>query len=159
MKIADFGLISVGAMIILLLAACVGGHRVTQPEGTRSIAKPGLGTSSDPAPAERQAGTEMAKLRSVLTGEPLTDEEVRFLHEALQRAKMDYTQNGLLTYAEWELRARVTVETEGKWRLFVEGHQVNADWELFVDRETGEVEEGWQGTILPIPDSVVAPPS
>lgn len=158
MKIPSLASVSVAALIVVVLSACGRGDRMALPEGAPAMAEAPGGRSPDSTPATEEARPEMAKLRSVLTGEPLTDEEVLFLHQALQRTKLDYTDQGLLTYAEWELRARVRVEADGRWSLFVDGDQVNADWMLFVDPKTGEVEESWQGTVFPIPDPLAPPP-
>ncbi len=100
----------------------------------------------------KEEGPDLTTLRSVLLYEPLTDAEVRFLHQALERSGLEFTQKGLLTFAEWELYAEVTIARDGRWSLTVAGPQVDWAWDLYVDRETGEVEDYAISTVLPIPD-------
>jgi len=89
--------------------------------------------------------------RAVLRGVELSDDEVRFLDGALRRSGTDYTEEGLRTFAAWELTAEVDVTDDGRWSLFVAGPRVNAEWTLLVDRETGEVEVGMVATLADEP--------
>jgi len=93
------------------------------------------------------------EMRSALTGLPLSDDEIHFLDAALERSGTEYTEHGLATFAEWELVAEVSEASDGRWRLAIAGPRVNAEWELFVDRATGAVEEGMVATLEePPPD-------
>lgn len=94
---------------------------------------------------------EIATMRRALSGATLSDDEVVFLHESLRRSGTDYTENGLLTLAEWELTAQVT-NVPGTYQLFVSGPQVNAEWGLDIERSTGTVTVGMIATLAEEPE-------
>lgn len=75
----------------------------------------------------------------------LTDADVRFIHESLLGSSAEYTDAGLLTFVEWELVAQVEGSAE-RFVLLVAGPRVNAEWELFIDRRSGEVTQGMIAT-------------
>jgi hypothetical protein len=85
-----------------------------------------------------------------LSGAELTDEEVRFIDAGLRRSGLEYTENGLSTFVEWELGADVTA-SESSYRLYVAGARVNAEWEIFIDRRTGAATQGTVATEDPAP--------
>ena len=96
-----------------------------------------------------------SELSSVLSGHPLTDAEVEFLHQALMRSGTEYTSDGLRTFAEWDLYGNVTLASDGRWSILVAGPRVNAEWTLYVDPTTGAVEEGAVFTEEPMPEPIV----
>ncbi len=145
MKNPQRACVSVWVALALFLVGCSGAAKLTPTDRSPSGVPP-----TDEAASE--ATLDLSTLRSVLRGEPLTDAQILFLHAALQRSGTEYTKNGLLTFAEWELAAEVRLKSDKRWSLRVAGPSVNAEWQLLVDPETGEVEEGYVSTYLPIPD-------
>ncbi len=122
----------------------------------------GCGSEPSEEPASDQArpapvaddGLDITRLRGALGegGAGLSDEDVAFIHQSLIASGTEYTQQGLETFLEWELEARVTATPEklALWVMPTTG-KVNADWTLEIDRSTGAVTEGWVSTFMEPP--------
>jgi len=117
--------------LFILLLGCSG----TEPPHPTPAETP-VTTAAADDPGE--ASLDVAALRPALSGASVSAEDVRFIDESLRHSGQDYTEDGLLTFVEWELVARVRSSTE-RFKLMVSGPRVNAEWELLIDRRTGEV--------------------
>ncbi len=129
--------------LVILVLGCSGAE---SPRPTPTESPVTTSTTDDPG----EASTDVAALRPALSGASVSDEEVGFIHESLRRWGGEYTEDGLLTFVEWELVARVESSSE-RYELMVAGPRVNAEWELFIDRRTGEVTEGMVATLAEEP--------
>lgn len=123
--------------------------------GTAACTKSGPRTHASEGNSQSQPG-QVARWRQALNEENLrlSDREVVFIHEALIRHAGEYEQRGLETFLEWELRATV----RGTPQTFVLNvvpttGRVNAEWELVVDRSSGDIKDGAQWSIVEPPGS------
>ena len=136
--------------IVLLscLASCVSEQSGSGETGTNPAPD-----QEQPAPAAHEE-LDIPRLRGALgeRGAGLSDEDVAFIHRCLLASDGEYTERGLETYLEWGLEARVTT-TADKLELWVvpTTGNVNADWALEIDRETGEVTDVWSSTFFELP--------
>ena len=145
-------------LLLLLLGACGGtagdshGPQASTPTMSNTEANPPtVSPSQVNEPKDATADKKVLVVgRKWLSG-PLSDSDIVFIHESLKASGHGYTENGLFTFAEWELSAPVEV-TESQFALAIAGPKVNFEMELIIDRNTGVVSEGVVWTDEPMPE-------
>lgn len=78
----------------------------------------------------------------------LSDNEIMFIHEALVKSGLEYTENGFDTLKTWELLATIK-EDEKNYYITISPitARVNAEWQLQIDKNTGTTEQTWSATL------------